>query len=93
MLSQGVCALQRSRELRGKNIKPLLFKVNIKCTGCKECLHLGCPAIGFDIAKKNAADKMGAAFIDPLQCTGCGLCAQEEVCLFNAHDKEGETIF
>jgi indolepyruvate ferredoxin oxidoreductase alpha subunit len=93
VISRRVCALQRSRELRGKKIKPPLFKVNQKCTGCKECLHLGCPAIGFDKAKNNAIDKMGCAFIDPLQCTGCGLCAQEEVCVFNAHDIEGETKF
>jgi TPP-dependent indolepyruvate ferredoxin oxidoreductase alpha subunit len=36
---------------------------------------------------------MGIAFIDPLQCIGCGLCVQNEVCKFDAHDKVGEGEF
>lgn len=88
-----VCALQRLRELRRKKTRPPLYQVNEKCTGCKQCLYLGCPAIGFDLTKTNASGKNGVAFIDPLQCVGCGLCAQEEVCKFDAHDKLGEGIF
>ena len=37
--------------------------------------------------------RRGTAFIDPLLCVGCGLCAQDEVCRFKAHDKVGEECF
>jgi len=93
IVSRRVCALQRSRELRSKRMKLPLFKVNSKCTGCRQCLHLGCPAIGFDTTKVNTNAKQGVAFIDPLQCVGCGLCAQKDVCVFDAHDLEGDTVF
>ena len=43
------------------------------CTGCKACMKLGCPAIGF---------KEGKAVINPLVCNACGLCPQ--VCRFEA---------
>jgi len=88
-----VCALQRSRELRRQRQKAPHYVVNDGCTGCKICLWLGCPAIGFDESKTNAAGGKGVAFIDPLLCVGCGLCAQEEVCRFHAHDKVGEGEF
>lgn len=38
-----------------------------KCTGCKLCLRLGCPAITVDEKK---------ASIETLLCTGCGVCTQ-----------------
>ena len=44
-----------------------------KCTGCKSCMKIGCPAIRF-------ADKR--ASIDPTICVGCGLC--EQMCKFGA---------
>jgi indolepyruvate ferredoxin oxidoreductase alpha subunit len=88
-----VCALQRSRELRSQRLEAPRYVVNEDCTGCRMCLWLGCPAIGFDKSKDNAAGGKGAAFIDPLLCVGCGLCAQEEVCRFHAHDKVGEGEF
>jgi indolepyruvate ferredoxin oxidoreductase, alpha subunit len=88
-----VCALQRSRELRSQHKKAPQYVVNEACTGCKICLWLGCPAIGFDESKTNAVGGKGVAFIDPLLCVGCSLCAQMEVCKFNAHDKVGEGEF
>jgi indolepyruvate ferredoxin oxidoreductase alpha subunit len=88
-----VCALQRSRELRRQREKAPHYVVNESCTGCRVCLWLGCPAIGFDESKTNTAGGKGVAFIDPLLCVGCGLCAQEEVCRFHAHDKVGEGEF
>ena len=88
-----VCALQRSRELRHQRCEPPRYVVNDSCTGCRQCLYLGCPAIGFDESKANAAGGKGVAFIDPLLCVGCSLCAQDEVCRFNAHDKVGEGEF
>ncbi len=45
-----------------------------KCTSCKVCLRLGCPAISTD-----ADDK---ALINETLCSGCGVCAQ--VCAFKA---------
>ncbi|MBN2400159.1 MAG: indolepyruvate ferredoxin oxidoreductase subunit alpha [Candidatus Aminicenantes bacterium] len=45
-----------------------------KCTSCKVCLRLGCPAISTD-----AYDK---AVINATLCSGCGVCAQ--VCAFKA---------
>lgn len=44
-----------------------------KCKGCKVCLRLSCPAISFEDGK---------ALIDPVLCTGCGVCQQ--VCKFAA---------
>ena len=39
-----------------------------KCTGCKLCLKLGCPAMRLT--------EEGTVEIDPLLCNGCGLCSQ-----------------
>jgi indolepyruvate ferredoxin oxidoreductase alpha subunit len=48
------------------------------CTGCKTCLRLSCPAI-------SVKDKVCS--IDPVSCTGCGLCVQ--VCKYGALAAEG----
>lgn len=50
-----------------------------KCTGCKACLRIGCPAIEW---KPNPDGNKGKAFIDPQLCTGCTVCQQ--LCKFNA---------
>lgn len=50
-----------------------------KCTGCKVCLRIGCPAIEW---KQDPEGNKGKAFIDPLLCTGCNVCQQ--LCKFNA---------
>ncbi|MFO7936726.1 MAG: indolepyruvate ferredoxin oxidoreductase subunit alpha [Kiritimatiellia bacterium] len=51
-----------------------------KCRACGACFKLGCPAI---IRGEPAADgKPFKASIDPVQCSGCGLCSQ--VCRFDA---------
>ena len=50
-----------------------------KCTGCKACLRIGCPAIEW---KPNPDGNKGKAFIDPILCTGCTVCQQ--LCKFNA---------
>lgn len=44
-----------------------------KCTGCKMCMKLGCPAISI---------REGKAQIDQSLCTGCDLCTK--VCKFGA---------
>jgi indolepyruvate ferredoxin oxidoreductase alpha subunit len=45
-----------------------------KCTSCKVCRRLGCPAISADGADKS--------LINEALCSGCGVCAQ--VCAFKA---------
>ncbi len=55
-----------------------------KCTGCRNCLGLGCPPITWETRQEAHADhgpkdrKMrgGIAVIDQNLCTGCGLCRQ-----------------
>lgn len=44
-----------------------------KCTSCKMCMRIGCPAISM---------KDGKASIDATQCVGCGVCVQ--LCKFGA---------
>ncbi len=53
-----------------------------KCTGCKACLKLGCPALGWDADKPNSKGKEGRAVIDRLICIGCGVCT--DLCKFDA---------
>jgi indolepyruvate ferredoxin oxidoreductase, alpha subunit len=50
-----------------------------KCTGCRACLKIGCPAIEW---RPGPDGKKGKAFIDPLLCTGCDVCRQ--LCKFDA---------
>lgn len=47
------------------------------CTGCKQCIKVGCIALSMN----TVGDKSTAA-IDPNFCTGCSVCAQ--VCKFDA---------
>ena len=54
--------------------KPFFF-VNADCHACGACATLGCPAISKDA-------ETGIAAIDPMQCIGCGQCAQ--YCAFDA---------
>lgn len=49
-----------------------------RCTGCKACLKIGCPAISI---------KDGKSAIDFTQCVGCGMC--KPYCKFDAI-KEGK---
>ncbi len=46
------------------------------CTGCRQCLRMGCPAISFPEHK---------SAIDPNCCAGCGLCG--EICPVKAIQK------
>ncbi len=63
IISQRACALIAGRHGPQKRVDPE------KCTGCKSCLALGCPALSFRNEK---------AFIITTSCTGCGMCA--EIC-------------
>jgi indolepyruvate ferredoxin oxidoreductase alpha subunit len=46
-----------------------------KCNGCTLCFRIGCPAIH---KSEQLDEKTGRplAWIDPLMCTGCEVCAQ-----------------
>ena len=57
---------------------PVLEVSEEKCTGCRVCLKIGCPAIEW----RPADGKKGKAYIDPLLCTGCDVCRQ--LCKFDA---------
>lgn len=73
IISRRPCALL-------KNVKhnpPLKVDAD-KCTGCKACLKIGCPAISIRDKK---------SVIDFTQCVGCGMC--KPYCKFEAI-KEGE---
>jgi len=49
-----------------------------KCTGCRACLKIGCPAMEW-LPKDG---KKGKSHIDALLCTGCDVCRQ--LCKFGA---------
>jgi indolepyruvate ferredoxin oxidoreductase alpha subunit len=68
VISRRPCALLKYV----KHNPPL--KVNTdKCTGCKMCMKIGCPAISIKEKK---------SVIDFTQCVGCGVCTQ--MCKFDA---------
>ncbi len=58
-----------------------LYVDHDKCTGCKACLRLGCPAINWDEEKKKSN-------IDRIICVGCKVCQQ--TCGFDAFQECGE---
>ena len=57
---------------------PALAVDQEKCTGCRACLRIGCPAIEWIPGE----GKKGKAFINPQLCTGCDVCRQ--LCKFEA---------
>ncbi|MDD4334394.1 MAG: indolepyruvate ferredoxin oxidoreductase subunit alpha [Desulfotomaculaceae bacterium] len=61
-----------------KATKPAVVVQKDKCIGCKVCIRLGCPSISMQ-------NRM--ALVDPVSCTGCGLCVQ--VCQEGALVKGG----
>ncbi len=74
VISRRPCAL-----LKYVKHKPSLKVDKDKCTSCKMCMRIGCPAISI---------KDGKAEIDFTQCVGCGVCSQ--LCKFGAIvEKEG----
>ncbi|MBF0470673.1 MAG: indolepyruvate ferredoxin oxidoreductase [Gammaproteobacteria bacterium] len=59
--------------------KPPLEVIDAKCTGCGNCLDVGCPAISVvrreTVMKPNGQEKQLAfVTIDTQACTGCDLC-------------------
>ncbi|MCI8361035.1 MAG: indolepyruvate ferredoxin oxidoreductase subunit alpha [Clostridiales bacterium] len=75
IISRRPCAL-----LKYVKHKPALRVDADKCTGCKACMRIGCPAVSIKDKK---------SVIDFTQCVGCGVCQQ--LCKFGAiTDQEGE---
>lgn len=63
-----------------KPFKPYVVEED-KCTGCGNCVEVGCPAIHVtrrEKAVKASGKEVELAFtrIDSVACTGCGLCVQ-----------------
>ena len=74
VISRRPCAL-----LKYVKHNPPLYVDRNKCTSCKMCMRIGCPAISI---------KEGKANIDFTQCVGCDVCTQ--LCKFGAiQHKEG----
>ena len=74
IISQRPCALLKNVRYEG----PRRISVS-KCTKCKMCLKIGCPAI---------ADRGERPEINEALCIGCKLCTK--VCCFDAIEKAGE---
>ena len=72
VIARGPCVLIK-RDLGQR--KPALKIDAEKCSGCKACLNIGCPAIEWQADKK-------IAHVNELLCVGCGIC--EQLCKFDA---------
>jgi indolepyruvate ferredoxin oxidoreductase alpha subunit len=67
-----------------KAVKKPPLKVNLeKCSGCKVCFKVACPAIAFMVEDGEYVNREGKkkkrkgfAVVDELSCTGCRVCAQ-----------------
>jgi indolepyruvate ferredoxin oxidoreductase, alpha subunit len=76
-------------EMKKRKDKDLYLIVSEKCTGCKTCLKLGCPAIEWVSLTPEEAKKLGYkekqkgySRINATLCYGCGQCAP--LCKFKA---------
>jgi len=73
IISRRPCALLKNVKFNG------VLKINPdKCTRCRMCMRLGCPAI---------VDRGTHIEVDPALCVGCDLCTK--VCRFNAFERVG----
>jgi indolepyruvate ferredoxin oxidoreductase alpha subunit len=64
----------------GQRKPPLVIDPD-KCTGCKACLKIGCPAIEW----QPDAGERGKAYVNQLLCVGCGIC--DQLCKFDAYSE------
>ena len=81
IITRWPCVLKKYSEADIKEFGPLDSKSTVieeKCTNCKVCGRIGCPAISFG----------DTAIIDETMCVGCEVCLQ--VCPFKAIVKVGE---
>ena len=82
-------------EMKRRKDKKLYVVVSEKCTGCRSCLRLGCPAIEWAPLTEEAAKQRGYkpkqkgfSRINAVLCDGCGQCAP--LCKFRAIVASGE---
>ncbi len=75
--------------------RPVYQVLTPKCTGCRACLSIGCPAISWVSLTPEEAEKLGFkkkqkgySVIDPILCNGCGQCFP--LCKFKAIEKVGD---
>lgn len=81
-----------------KNYNPPLVVDEERCTGCKQCLESGCPALFWDASKAGEyrttegkiKKRKGVVKINELLCVGCGLCYQ--ICKFEAIRGQTEKV-
>ncbi|MGB9736013.1 MAG: indolepyruvate ferredoxin oxidoreductase subunit alpha [bacterium] len=74
-------------EFKNNKPKPFTVKTDL-CTGCTICLNINCPSIWWVPSEEKLHGRKrakGIAYIDPVSCTGCGLCA--DVCPFDAIER------
>ncbi len=76
-------------EMKKRKDKPLFLIAPDKCTGCRTCLKLGCPAIEWVAVTPEEAKRLGYkekqkgySRINAVLCDGCGQCAP--LCRFKA---------
>jgi indolepyruvate ferredoxin oxidoreductase alpha subunit len=62
----------------GQRKTPLMIDPD-KCTGCKACLKIGCPAIEWQPDE----GERGKAVVNELLCVGCTIC--DQLCKFDAY--------
>ena len=87
IISRRACVLFKRA---GETAKPALKIDTDKCTGCKVCLSIGCPAIAWRNfgnmqhieIKRNTKKQEGCVAIDATLCNGCSVCQQ--ICKFGA---------
>jgi indolepyruvate ferredoxin oxidoreductase alpha subunit len=86
-------------EMKKRKDKKLYVVVSERCTGCRSCLKLGCPAIEWTPLTEEEAKQRGYkpkqkgySQISAVLCNGCGQCAP--LCKFKAIivDREGSDI-
>lgn len=82
-------------EMKKRKDKKLYMIMSDKCTGCRTCIKLGCPAIEWVPLTPEEAKKLGYkekqkgySRINPVLCDGCGQCAP--LCKFKAITITGE---
>ncbi|MDY0190928.1 MAG: indolepyruvate ferredoxin oxidoreductase subunit alpha [Desulfuromonas sp.] len=83
VITRGPCILIK-RDV-GQRKTPLEIDPD-KCTGCKACLKIGCPAIEW----QPDAGERGKAVVNQLLCVGCGIC--DQLCKFDAYKVVGGSV-
>jgi indolepyruvate ferredoxin oxidoreductase, alpha subunit len=83
-------------EMKKRKDKSLYVIFSEKCTGCRTCLKIGCPAMEWAALTPEEAKKMGYkekqkghSKINAVLCDGCGQCAP--LCKFKAINLAGNS--